>query len=97
MTHSEEHPLAGKTVILNDNVKHDPRGMILPGVEFRVENWVDAITPCQSWRALANWATLHYSARVMASGLPADDEVVYGKIGSMGHCVHNSELGEVKK
>lgn len=95
MTHLQKHSLAGKTVLLNDNVKFDPRGMIFPGVEFRVEDWVDVMG--RSWMAQENWATLHYAKRQSESrsDLPYDDEVVYGKIGSMGHCVHNSELGGV--
>ena len=29
------------------------------------------------------------------SGLPVDDEVVYGKVGPFGHLLHVSELGEI--
>ena len=94
MTHNEAHPLAGKTVILK-NVASDPREIIKDGVEFRVEDWVDRLG--KSWKMQENWATAHYSFRQGGNGnnsLPSDDEVVYGKIGSLGHCIHNSELGD---
>lgn len=90
MTHEAAHPLAGKTVILKD-VSLDPRGMILPGSEFVVRDWVDRLG--KSWRFEENFATAHYANRA-AVNLPLDDEVVYGHIGRLGHCVHNSELGE---
>jgi hypothetical protein len=35
---------------------------------------------------------LIYSFRVGYSGLPLDDEVLYGKIGPFGHLVHISEI-----
>lgn len=95
MIHLEPHPLAGRTVILNDWVAKDPRGMILPGGEFRIEDWVDRLYPQTSWKAETNWATRHYALRQSQTSLPEDEEVLYGKIGAMGHCVHNSELGEV--
>ena len=96
MTHAEPHPLAGKTVMLNANVKKDPRGIIVPGEIFRVEDWVDRLGEKESWRTAGNWACAHYTKRQRLSGLPDDEEVVYGKIGSLGHCIHNSELGYVK-
>ena len=93
--HAEEHPLSGKTVKLG-LVALDPRGIILPGVEFRVEDWVDRLGA--SWKLEENWATIHYAYRqasaitISETPLPDDDEVVYGKIGRFGHCVHASEL-----
>ena len=93
MTHNEAHPLAGKTVILK-NVATDPRGIIKDGVEYRVEDWVDRLG--KSWKFSENWATAHYSFRQISTSLPEDDEVVYGKIDRLGHCVHDSELRDEK-
>jgi len=45
--------------------------------------------------ANGNPAALIYAIRSGFDGLPTDDEVVYGKIGSFGHLIHESELGEV--
>lgn len=96
--HPEQHPLSGATVILR-NVAQDPRGMILNGAPFRIEDWVDRLG--QSWKEQENWATLHYAARQRLSTisnreLPDDEEVVYGKIGALGNCVHASELGGIE-
>jgi len=50
----------------------------------------------KSWmHADGNWAALHYAQRSGLTGLPIDNEVVYGKIDSLGHVVHVSELGEL--
>ena len=104
MTHTSSHPLAYKTVVLS-NVAPDPRGLITNGKEFRVEDWVDRLPSStgefESWKAQDNWATTHYARRqkesVLNNGpkLPDDDEVVYGHIGTLGHCVHQSELDHV--
>ena len=101
--HPEPHPLAGKAVVLNDKVATDPRLKIKPGEVLRVEDWVDRLGEKKSWKAEHNWATAHYAARQRLSQegpegkaltLPADEEVVYGHIGNLGHCVHALELGE---
>ena len=95
MTHERQHPQSRKKVILG-NVASDPREMITNGKEFIVEDWVDRLGA--SWRLKENWATEHYARRQQESllnngrALPDDDEVVYGHIGSLGHCVHQSEL-----
>lgn len=106
MTHENQHPLAGRTVRL-DHVARDPREIIVPGAEFVVRDWVDRLGLRNSWKREENWATTHYAARQKMSvfytteqpyskiALPDDEEVVYGKIGGLGHCVHASEFGEV--
>lgn len=93
MKHSESHPLAGKTVKINGSV--DPvQQAVVDGAEFRVEDWWDRLGSGSWMFANGNPAALHYAMRSMKNGLPLDDEVVYGKIGSFGHIVHVSELSE---
>lgn len=82
--HKKSHPLAGKTAKVattNGNA------------EFRVEDYWDRVSG-ESWRTSAarNPAAMDYSVRRLRGGLPADDEVVYGKVGAFGHLVHVTEL-----
>ena len=91
--HSESHPLAGKTVRIKGST--DPvQGQVVDGAEYRVEDWWDKISGGSWMNATGNFAAMHYAARSAANGLPLDNEVVYGKIGPLGHIVHVSELSE---
>lgn len=93
--HPEPHPLAGKTVTLNENAKDPARGIVVPGAQFCIEDWVDRINgDGRSWMFTSNFATMHYGARSGLTRLPLDDEVVYGKVDALGHIVHVSELGD---
>lgn len=90
--HDAPHPLAGKTVrIIKDLATNPP----LPkGAEYRVEDWADRLG-LGSWSAAAqrgNIACLLYARRLGINGLPNDNEVLYGKVGSLGHVVHVSEI-----
>lgn len=81
------HPLAGKHVKIKN--ANDPN---LDGCEFYVEDWWVNVAG-QSWKTCdGNPACMAYCGRVIRSGLPLNDEVVYGKIGSFGYLVHDSEL-----
>ena len=92
--HHEHHPLAGKTVVLNKRADDPARGMVVAGSEFDVEDYWDLMTD-DSWTASkGNPAAIQYAIRSGLTGLPVDDEVVYGHIGPYGHLVHVSELGE---
>ena len=42
-----------------------------------------------------NPAAMQYAMRAGLTGLPADDNVWYGKIGGLGYLVHELELEEV--
>ncbi len=102
MTHKEPHPLAGKTVVLNNNAFDPCRGIVEAGEEFEVIDWWDAISNNASWTIAqnSNFAAAHYGFRLgerekLVSPLPYDDEVVYGHIGAFGHLVHTTELGGV--
>ena len=84
----ERHALAGKTVTLR--YKDDPDH--LNGQEYRLEDWWTNVAG-QSWMwCQGNPACLKYAIRGAMSGLPTDNEVVYGKVGPFGHLVHESEL-----
>ena len=78
--HENPSPLAGATVTLKD------------GREYRVEDYWDRITGGSWMDANGNPAALIYAVRGATAGLPLDDEVLYGKIGSFGALVHVSEV-----
>jgi hypothetical protein len=83
--HDRCHPLAGRMVRL-------PGDIGFGGDEFRIEDWWDRIAG-ESWRdAEGNPAALHYAARVLAKRLPANDDVVYGKVGALGYLMHVTEV-----
>jgi len=90
--HNRPHPLAGRTVRLPDRCgPGDPPGE-LAGRHFRIEDWWDQVSGA-SWRETdGNPAALHYAVRAMVKGLPANDDVVYGKVGALGYLLHVSEV-----
>jgi hypothetical protein len=89
----DKHPLAGQKVLLK--CKPDPDE--LNGKEFVIEDWWQNVAG-QSWMDCnGNPTCLKYAMRSAFAGLPTDNKVVYGKVGSFGHLVHESELGEVVK
>jgi hypothetical protein len=89
--HNEAHPLAGKTVKIKPGATH----LQVPdfgGSEYRVEDWWDRVGE-QSWMsARGNPACIIYALRAADNKLPTDDDVLYGKIGALGHIVHVSEI-----
>ena len=85
--HKESHPLAGKTVKIKTGQ--------LAGAEYRIEDWWDLLTGGSWGDAQGNPAAMKYAFRSAVTDLPMDDEVVYGKIGCLGHLVHVNELGDV--
>jgi hypothetical protein len=42
-----------------------------------------------------NAACIQYALRAGLSGLPKDDEVMYGKVARLGHLVHVDEIAGV--
>jgi hypothetical protein len=88
--HPDPHPLAGQSVELNDTAKDPVQGAVMPGAEYRIEDWWDRLGGGSWMFADGNHAALHYAVRVASNGLPLDDEVGY-----LGHIVHVSELGPV--
>ncbi|WP_066373926.1 hypothetical protein [Herbidospora mongoliensis] len=78
--HQERHPLAGSTVILHGT-----------GTEFEVEDWWDHLAG-ESWQDSFNPVAIAYQARAATSGLPEDNEVIYGKVNHQGLLIHESEI-----
>lgn len=91
MKHPEQSPLAGKTVKIKASANQ------LGGQEYRVEDWWDRVSG-DSWAFCnGNPACLQYGMRTGFSrdiDVPDDDEVLYGKVGALGHLVHVCELDE---
>lgn len=95
--HDKPHPLAGRTVTLDKKADDPARHMVMPGSEYRIEDWWDRVSG-QSWMySQGNPAAIQYAMRsgmrcAMGAAVPSDDEVVYGHIDGMGHLLHVSEL-----
>lgn len=91
----EKHPLAGRTVRLHALTEKSLGPYLKEGDEYRIEDWWVNLTG-KSWGACdGNPACMAYAMRNGLGGvLPADDEVVYGKVNGLGHLIHTSELGD---
>ena len=84
MIHDQPSPLANTLVRI-------PRGP-LAGSEIQIEDWWDRITG-KSWMECdGNPACLQYA---FTSRAPINNEVLYGKIGGLGHLVHVIDLEPV--
>lgn len=87
--HSEPSPLAGTTIrvrLMNYSSKEKEE------VDYRVEDYWDRVGG-KSWMDMkGNPACMNYGIRSGLEGLPFDDEVLYGKVGSFGHLIHVSEV-----
>lgn len=82
----EKFPYAGMTVKIKSYVTE------IGGNDFTIEDYVENVTG-KKWIFMdGNPAALQYAIRAGSSGLPVDNEVVYGKIGRLGYMVHISEL-----
>jgi hypothetical protein len=85
--HTSPHPLAGQTVTVHANLN----GADGPH-QFTVEDWNDRLFG-QSWQVMEGHpASMVYAMRTAFANVPADNEVVYGKVGCFGHLVHVSEI-----
>jgi hypothetical protein len=83
---------SGKTVKIKNGFVDPYNGKIPAGSEYRVEGYWDEITG-KSWGYSDGVpAAMNYGMRAGLSGLPWDDEVLYGKIGAFGFLVHVSEV-----
>jgi len=93
MIHTNQSELAGKTVKIKQDVKHFQQPDF-GGSDYRVEDWWDRIAG-KSWRDCnGNLACIVYGIRAGMAypSIPSDDEVLYGKVGVLGHLVHISEI-----
>ena len=90
----EKHPLAGETVILNTRDGPDPDN--LKGQEYRIEDWWINVGGGSWMWAKGNPACLKYAMRTgfTKPPIPCDDNVLYGKVGMLGHLIHESEIGD---
>ncbi|KQN00539.1 hypothetical protein [Sphingomonas sp. Leaf25] len=79
--HQERSPLAGEHVTIVSGV--------LAGQTLFVEDWWDRLVGRSWMRCDSNPACMAFAVR---EPTPLDDEVVYGKIGGLGHLVHVSML-----
>lgn len=95
--HNEPHPLAGKTIIIRRGTIDPAQELVVGGAAYTIEDWWDKLSG-RSWKhQKGNFASMHYAMRSVANGLPIDDEVVYGKIDTLGHLVHVSEISELHR
>lgn len=64
-------------------------------VQYRIEGYWKDIAGTSWMFATGNPACLSYAMRAGLSGLPVDDDVLYGKTpDGLGHLVHVSEITE---
>ena len=84
----EVSELAGKTVKIKTEAN------TIGGAEIRIEDWWINIAGSSWMFQQGNPACMIYAMRTGTGGLdiPSDDEVLYGKIGGLGHLVHISEI-----
>jgi hypothetical protein len=87
MMHTESHPMSGQDVKVA-LANHRPITL----ESFTVEDWWDKLTGGSWMFAEGNPAAMIYAMRSGISGLPLDDEVIYGHIGGIGCLVHVSEI-----
>lgn len=66
----------------------------LKGNEIVIEGLWKDITGTSWMFSDGNTACLNYAIRSVKDELPTDDKVYYGKIGALGHLVHESELAD---
>jgi len=64
----------------------------LKGEKIKIEGLFKEITGTSWMFSNGNAACLNYAIRSAEDGLPTDDKVYYGKIGSLGYLVHESEF-----
>lgn len=84
--HTEQHPLAGKTVKIKGGINE------IGGEDYHVEDWQDKVFG-KSWMFCdGNPAAMKYAIRAGLSRLPTNNDCLYGKIGMFGHIVHLSEI-----
>lgn len=95
----KQYESAGKAVKLKKNLAPEANGRDISGREFIIEDWAENVLEAP-W-ATSNFAGMNYLTRVLASHasskyvtLPENDDVLYGKIGVLGFCVHRLEIDD---
>lgn len=92
-TIKQQHPLAGKTVRLKQEIPPFMNAKA-SGAIFRVEDWACNVLGRSLWLADGNTVALEYAIRT-ATTSKIDENGVYGKVGIYAHIVHDSEIEEV--
>lgn len=87
MINQNKYEHAGKLVKIKSGT--------LKGHDYHVEDYWDRVAGISWMNANGNPACLGYAIRSAKDNLPTDNNVLYGKIGALGHLVHTSEIGEV--
>jgi hypothetical protein len=62
------------------------------GVYYLIVDWFDRVTYQEWWQDMSNPACLMYGLAVKTGSVPDDDEVIFGKVDTLGYLVHESEL-----
>ena len=86
MIHQEKSPLAGQ------KLKIKQKAHSIGGQEIEIEDWWDRVAGISWMDCIGNAACINYSLRSAMTRVPFNDEVLYGKIGSLGYLVHIEEL-----
>lgn len=90
----QANTLAGKTVTIRQTAVH-PQYPDFGGAEIQVEDTWEKVNGTPWQRARGNPACTVYGSRVHQNKLPADDQIVYGKLNGLGVIVHVSEITHV--
>ena len=93
----EKFKYAGKTVKIKNGVGNGLQVDDMSGMDFAIEDWCENVLGCSWMFANGNPAALEYAVRSSKYGsnnnVPAfSDDVVYGKVGILGHLFHVNEL-----
>ena len=85
----EKFRFAGQTVKIRKDIQK------FGGADFTIEDYWENVNGGTSWmNSNGNPAAMMYAIRTGSQDFkdPIDNEVVYGKIGALGHLFHVSEL-----
>lgn len=93
----ERFPRRGETIKVKAGVGNGFQVGDMSGQDFVVEDWCENVLGCSWMEADRNPATLEYAVRTAINGkhnnVPLfSDDVLYGKIGLLGHLFHINEL-----
>ncbi len=91
--HPDPHPLARHTVTIRDGVTDNCQHVVVPGATFTIADWAGRYLRAPWGEATGNPTAMQYGLRLIrTTGVPLDDEVVYGHINGVGHLVHVTEI-----
>lgn len=93
----EQFAKSGETVKVKSGVGRGLQVGDMSGMDFVIEDWCENVLGCSWMYANGNPAALEYAARTGINGknnnVPTfSDDVLYGKVGMLGHLFHVNEL-----